>query len=145
MIDVTVKVPEGRVGEFYELVGHWLSGRHPEGDVPAATRKDWTNSDEDVLLADMVWQKFNPLARAVLGRLFDHPDKENKVQANELAAAFNITYGKSGVAGVLAWPGRFCAKVNRGTPWRWEPGHDGGGAYYWVERDVAELFNKVRK
>jgi Family of unknown function (DUF6416) len=145
MIDVTVKIPEDRVGDFYELVGRWLSGEQPGGEVTdaaAATPQDWTNSDDDLVLARLVWEKFSPHAKALFSLLMDQPG--HKVSGEDLAATLDIPNGKSGVAGVLAWPARHCAAVNRVGPWWWEYGPEGDGAYYWVEQDVADLFRKVR-
>jgi hypothetical protein len=144
-IDVTVKIPEERVGQFYELVGRWLSGEQlvgEEADEPATTPKNWTNSDEDLVLARLVWGKFSLRAKAMLSVLMDHP--EHKVSAEDLAATLHIPNGKSGVAGVLAWPARHCAAVKRGLLWHWEDGAEGGGADYWVDQEIAELFNQVR-
>lgn len=145
MIDVTVKIPEERVGELYELVGRWLSGGQPGEEVAetdAATPRDWTNSDDDLVLARLVWDKFSPRAKALFSLLIDQP--EQRVSGEELAATLDIPNGTSGVAGVLAWPARHCAAVNRVGPWWWEYGPEGDGAYYWVEREVADLFRRAR-
>jgi Family of unknown function (DUF6416) len=145
IIDVTVKIPEERVGEFYELVGRWLSGEHV-GDkmteAPAATLMNWTNSDDDLALARVVWGKFSPRAKALFSLLMDRPG--HKVSGEDLAAVLDIPNGRSGVAGVLAWPARHCAAVNRVVPWRWEDGLEGGGVNYLVDQEVADLFKKVR-
>src|SRR5690348_6949781 len=109
MIDLTVKVPEERVGEFYELLGRWLSGERlgdEDADVSAAAPKDWTNSEEDLALARVVWQRFSPRAQRFFSALMDQP--ERKVSGEALAKAANIPNGKSGVAGALGWPGRIC-------------------------------------
>ena len=145
MIDVTVKIPEERVGELYELVGRWLSGEPLEdagGDAHGTAPKNWANTDDDLVLARVVWEKFSPRAKALFSLLMDHP--EHKVSGADLAATLDIPNGTSGVAGVLAWPARHCAAVNRVGPWWWEYGPDGDGASYWVEREAADLFNKVR-
>src|SRR5207247_3163795 len=99
-------------------------------------------SGDDVALARVVWEKFSPRAKALFSLLMDHPG--HKVLGEDLAATLNIPNGKSGVAGVLAWPARHCAAVNRVVPWRWEDGPEGGGAYYWVDQEVADLFKKFR-
>lgn len=39
-----------------------------------------------------------------------------------------------GVAGVLAWPGRYCQAMNKHMPIRYAE----DGAKYWMESDVAE-------
>lgn len=146
MIDVTVKVPEDRVGEFYAMLGRWLTGEELADDAlgpPVTGLKDWTDSQEDVALAGVVWGKLSPRAKAVFSLLMDHPGRQ--VSGEDLASACDIPNGKYGVAGVLAWPGRHCAAVNRNLPSRWKGGSDDSGGIYWVEREVADLFGKVRR
>jgi hypothetical protein len=145
LTEVTVKIPEERVGEFYQVVGRWLTGEQLEveaPDKPAAPPTDWTHSDNDLALAGAVWEKFSPRAQALLSRLMDHAS--HKVSAEDLAETLDIPHGKSGVAGVLAWPARHCAAVNKAVPWRWEEGLESTGALYWVEPNVADVFKKVR-
>jgi hypothetical protein len=103
----------------------------------------WTNSDDDLLLARSVWQKFSPRAKAVFSLLMDQPG--HQVSGRDLASRLNIPNGTSGVAGVLGWPGRHCAKVNRVGLWEWEYRPEEDSTYYWIEPEVADLFNKVQK
>lgn len=145
LIDVTVKIPEDRVGVFYGLVGRWLSGEQSEDEVTEAATdapKAWTNSDGDLVLARLVWEKFSPRAKAVFSLLMDRPG--HKVSGEDLAATLEIPNGKSGVAGVLAWPARHCATVGMAGPWWWEYTAEGDGAYYWMEPEVADLFKKAQ-
>ena len=131
--------------KFYELVGRWLSGEQPGDEVtgsPAASTKNWTNSADDLALARAVWEKFSPRAKALFTLLMDHPG--HKFSGEELAVTLDIPHGKSGVAGVLAWPARHCAAIHRVVPWSWEDGPEGNGAYYWVNREMADLFEKVQ-
>jgi hypothetical protein len=72
----------------------------------------------------------------------DQPGR--KVSGKDLASTLDIPNGASGVAGVLAWPARHCAAVNRVGPWRWEYRSEVDGAYYWIDPEVADLFKKVR-
>jgi hypothetical protein len=69
-------------------------------------------------LARSVWGKFSPGAKALFSLLMDEPGR--KVSGKDLASTLDIPNGASGVAGVLAWPARHCAAVNRVGPWRWE-------------------------
>ena len=145
MIDVTVKVPEDRVGEFYEMVGRWLTGEElADGPLgpPITGLKNWTDSPEDLALARVVWGKLSPRGKAVFSLLMDRPGE--KVSAEDLASACHIPNGRYGVAGVLAWPGRYCAAVNRHLPARWQEGSDDSGGIYWFEPEVADLFRRVR-
>ena len=144
-IDITVKVPEDRVPEFYSLVGSWLAGElgEEQGATPSVPASEWTNSEEDVALARLVWGKLSPRAKALFSLLMDNPGV--KVSGEELADTLDIPNGKYGVAGVLAWPGRHSAAVNRTLPCKYEDGPVGGSASYWMESDIAELFQEVRR
>lgn len=143
MIDVTVKVPEDRIAEFYALVGSWLSGEPASGeeDDGEAVPSDWANTDDDLRLAAIVWTKFSPRARALFSLLMERPG--TKISGEEIARALNIPHGKYGVAGVLAWPGRRCLAVGRTLPWKYEDGPVGGSASYWVDPEIADLFGRV--
>ena len=82
MIDVTVKIPEERVGDFYELVGRWLS-EEPVADEVTDTStgpKGWTNSNDDLVLARSVWEKFSARAKAVFSLLMDQPRRQGVEQ-----------------------------------------------------------------
>jgi hypothetical protein len=48
-----------------------------------------------------------------------------------------------GLAGVLAWPGRYLFKLGRVLPITVKPNPE-GGSWYLMEPDVAELFEKAR-
>ena len=147
MIEVTVKIPEERLGEFYELVGSWLSmsQRRVESDVVApadSSVKEWANADDDVPLARTVWERFSPHAKGLFSLLMDRPGQ--KMSGDDLASTLAIPNGKYGIAGVLAWPGRHCAAVGRPPLWKWEAGPLGGSASFWMEEEVAELFKRIR-
>jgi hypothetical protein len=147
MIDVTVTIPEDRVADFYELVGRWLSGglQRTGADLPEpadSPAKEWTDTEGDVRLARVVWEKLSPRAMAVFSLLMAHPGR--KLSGDDLAATVKIPNGKYGIAGVLAWPGRHCAAVDRRPLWRWESGPPGGSASFWVDKEVADLFERVR-
>jgi hypothetical protein len=144
-VDITVKVPEDRVPEFYSFVGAWLAGELGEDQDtgPSVPPSEWTNTEEDLPLARLVWGKLSPRAKGLFSLLMDNPGV--KVSGEELADTLEIPNGKYGVAGVLAWPGRHSAAVNRALPCKYEDGPVGGSANYWMESDVAELFLQVRE
>ncbi|MEA2185510.1 MAG: hypothetical protein QOK16_521, partial [Solirubrobacteraceae bacterium] len=48
-----------------------------------------------------------------------------------------------GVAGILAWPGRYSRKLGREVPISTE-GRDDGGTDYYLDPDVAKLFAAAR-
>lgn len=146
MIDVTVKVPDDRVPEFYVMFGQWLNGA-PAPVVPlvgrnALTPDDrpaWTDDDGDV--AREVWNKLSAAAKKLFSTLMDNP--ETQFSGEELAGILGIANGKHGVAGLLAWPGRYCAAVNRRWFWDWDY-PDGEVAVYWLNHANATLFREAR-
>jgi hypothetical protein len=145
MIDVTVPVPEDRLADFYALYSRWLSGAETtEVQVEEANAKsvNWSDTDDDLVLARTVWEKFSERAKALFSTLMDNPEK--KYSGEELAELHNIPNGKYGVAGVLAWPGRHSYAVNRWLPCRYEDGPVGASANYWMTSEVAALFRKAR-
>jgi hypothetical protein len=147
MVDVTVKVPEELVGDVYAAVGRLLSGTQDREALQVATDetaslKPWGNTAGDIAAAREVWGKLSPNAVALFSSLMDHPGES--ISGEDLAAQVSIPNGKYGIAGVLAWPGRHCAAANRPPFWEFAYGPAGGSADYWVEDEVAQLFNKVR-
>jgi hypothetical protein len=57
----------------------------------------------------------------------------------EIAKRLRLEKGAHGVAGILAWPGRYCRHLDRVLPIATEGRADGGTDYY-MEPDVATLF-----
>src|SRR4051812_35080233 len=100
MIDVTVKIPEGRVAEFYGLVGRWLAGELLQGadeaQAPQAATppSEWADRDEDLALARVVWGKLSPRAVNLFSTLMAQPGK--RVSGEELASSLDIPNGKYG-------------------------------------------------
>ena len=147
MIDITVKVPEERVGEFYSMFGTWLSGSPPglptpgtktvEGDRDAL--QPW--SDADTELAAEVWGKLSAPAKRLFSTLIDNPG--SRFDGETLGEMLELPNGKHSVAGLLGWPGRYCHEVNR--KWLWSFDYpDGELADYWFTPEDAALFREVR-
>jgi hypothetical protein len=147
MIDVTVKVPEDRVPEFYSMYGTWLNAP-PQALPPSGTgtiegtrdHQPW--SDSDTALAAAVWDKFSDTAKGLFSTLIDEP--ERRFSGDELSEMLGIPNGKHGVAGVLAWPGRHSFAVNRRWPWSWSYPVEGDPVVYWFTPEVAALFREAR-
>ena len=144
MIDITVKVPDNRVPEFYSMFGSWLSAppasNHPEtsDSKPAA---EWTAADRD--LAKAVWRKLSDTAKRLFSALIDSPGK--KFSGTELSELLQVRNGAHGIAGVLAWPSRYCADNGREIPWSWEYPDDGEPAVYWFTDEIAALFRQAQE
>lgn len=147
MIDVTVKVPEDRVGEFYSMYGAWLTGSLPVTVAPAVAtvehsrdeRPPWSSADTD--LAAAVWDKLSEQARRLFSTLIDAP--EERFSGDELARMLGVEKGKLAIAALLTWPGRFCRDVNRTYPWSFDY-PDGELVEYWFTAENATLFRKAR-
>jgi len=152
---ITVAVPEERVPEFYVWFANFLSaepgappwrggrrgrggprgGPHHGHGEPAA----WSATDGDE--ATWLYGRLAPPARALFDELIDAPGERRP--GNELAARLGLEKGAHGVAGILAWPGRYSRKLARELPIATEGRADGGTDYY-MEPAIAELFAAAR-
>ncbi len=146
MQEITVKVPENRVPEFYEFFGKWLGGRlivePSDGEQGSKSVNEppqpWQPSDGE--LASHVWDKLSDRAKGLFSLLADSPNA--KFSAIALADQLEIPNGRFGLAGTLAWPGRHCAAVARKLPVRWRELED--DSEYWMTAEVADLFRSAR-
>ena len=148
---VTVAVPEERVPEFYSWFAEFLAaapGRTPSpaswlpprGGGPGrwahhAGSEPWTPADAE--MAGWLYRKLAPPARQLLDLLLEEPDRP--WSGNALAERLGLEKGAHGVAGILAWPGRYCRKLGRPLPIATEK-RDDGGTDYRVEGVAATLF-----
>ncbi|MEA2298133.1 MAG: hypothetical protein QOF77_1069 [Solirubrobacteraceae bacterium] len=146
---VTVPVPEERVAEFYAWFaaflaaepGHWPGwggpggrgrrGKHSHGRVAAA----WSPADGE--RAAWLYGRLAPAAEELFDLLAAAPGR--RFSGNEVAARLGLEKGAHGVAGILAWPGRYCRHLDRVLPIATE-GRPDGGTDYFMEPAVASLF-----
>jgi hypothetical protein len=159
---VTVAVPEERVPEFYSWFAAFLAAapgsaapstpalRAPRGGPgrragpsrwdhrPAPT--GWTKQDDET--AQWLYRKLAPPARELLDLLLDDPGR--RWSGNELAAKLGLDKGAHGVAGILAWPGRYCRKLGKALPIATEK-RDDGGTDYFLDPGTATLFAAARR
>ena len=154
---VTVAVPEERVPEFYMWFAQFLAadpasgpprggpfargggrgfGFGPPRHVDAQA---WSEQDADQ--AAWLYGKLAPPARELFDVLIDEPGR--RFSGNEIAARLRLDKGAHGVAGILAWPGRYSRKLGRELPIATE-GRDDGGTDYYLDDEVAALFAAVR-
>jgi len=149
---ITVAVPEERVPEFYVWFASFLADepgappwggrrgrgtgrpRHGFGE-PAA----WSAADAEQ--ATWLYGKLAPPARALFDLLIDAPGE--RLAGNQVAARLGLEKGAHGVAGILAWPGRYARKLGRELPLATE-GRDDGGTDYYMQPAVAQLFASAR-
>ncbi|MFP5363786.1 MAG: DUF6416 domain-containing protein [Thermoleophilia bacterium] len=154
---ITVAVPEERVPEFYVWFASFLAaepGAHPSGGGRGGGRgrrgpggghgcggpAPWSAADAEP--AEWLYGKLAPPARALLDLLIDAPGE--RIAGNDVAARLGLEKGAHGVAGILAWPGRYSRKLGRELPLATE-GRDDGGTDYYMEPAVAELFAAARQ
>ena len=152
---ITVAVPEERVPEFYVWFANFLAAAEGGGGPPRwggrrgsgrggphhAFREPAPWSAADGEHAAWLYGRLAPPARALFDELIDAPGERRA--GNEIAARLGLDKGAHGVAGVLAWPGRYSRKVARELPIATEGRADGGTDYY-MEPAVAEIFAAAR-
>ncbi len=156
---ITVEVPEERVAEFYAWFAEFLTapaggfgpprgmrggpGRHRGRRAPGGFGGEpapWTEADLDE--ARWVYRKLSDPARELFDLLIEHPGEH--FSGNDIASRLKLDKGAHGVAGVLAWPGRWCRKLGREFPIDTEAREDGGTDFTMGEATAA-LFESARK
>jgi len=155
---ITVAVPEERVPEFYVWFASFLAaepgappwgggrgrgpgGRRGQGGPPRGFGEAAAWSAADAEQAAWLYGKLAPPARALFDLLIDAPGERRS--GNNVAAQLGLEKGAHGVAGILAWPGRYARKLGRELPLATE-GRDDGGTDYFMEPAVAQLFAAAR-
>lgn len=150
--EVTVAVPAERVPEFYSWFGAFLAsepgtlpplrgrGRHGRrGMRPHGEARAWSAEDADQ--AAWLYTKLAPPARELFDLLAGTPGQ--RLGGEEIAKRLALDKGAHGVAGILAWPGRYSRHLDRMLPIATEGRADGGTDYY-MDDDVAALFAVAR-
>lgn len=150
---VTVAVPEERVPEFYVWFAafleaepgtapRWRRGhRGPRGTRHGGEARAWSADDAGQAEAAWLYGKLAPPARALFDLLIDAPGE--RFAGEDVAKRLGLDKGAHGLAGILAWPGRYCRHLFRVLPIDTEGRADGGTDYY-MEPDTAALFAAVR-
>ncbi len=155
---VTVAVPEERVPEFYVWFAQFLAaepGGGPPRGGPFARGGPWGRgrgfgpqfdaeawSADDAEQAAWLYGKLAPPARELFDLLIEAPGR--RFSGNEIAASLRLEKGAHGVAGILAWPGRYSRKLGRELPISTEGREDGGTDYY-LDDAAAKLFAGARE
>ncbi|HEY6397141.1 MAG TPA: DUF6416 domain-containing protein [Solirubrobacteraceae bacterium] len=146
--EVTVAVPEERVPEFYAWFAAFLAaepgtppplggrGRHGQrGRWHHGEASAWSASDADQ--AAWLYRKLAPPARELFDLLVAAPGE--RFGGEQIAQRLGLDKGAHGVAGILAWPGRYSRHLNRVLPIATEGRADGGTDYY-MAPETAALF-----
>jgi hypothetical protein len=149
---ITVAVPEERVPEFYAWFADFLtaeagsarsSERRRHGHRGHRGRSDvsaWSADDADQ--AAWLYRKLAPPARELFDLLLDAPGE--RFGGEMIARRLGLEKGAHGVAGILAWPGRYSRHLDRVLPIDTEGRTDGGTDYY-IDPDTAAIFAAARK
>jgi hypothetical protein len=149
---VTVAVPEERVPEFYSWFATFLEaepggpapswgrgGRGPRGSRHHGETRAWSAADADQ--AAWLYGKLAQPARELFDLLADAPGE--RFGGENIAKRLGLEKGAHGVAGILAWPGRYSRHLDRVLPIATDGRADGGTDYY-MDPDVAALFAAAR-
>src|SRR3954471_24888160 len=141
---ITVTVPEERVPEFYVWFANflaaepggppWHAPRSRGGRRGCAEPSAWSAAGADQ--AFCLYGKLAPPARELFDVLIDGPGERHA--GNEIAARLGLKKGAHGVAGILAWPGRYAPLLARQPPIA-TAGRDDGGADYYMDPSVAAI------
>jgi uncharacterized protein DUF6416 len=134
MIEVTVKVPEDRVGDFYLMHGRWLQGLENRESGPPKV-PEW--SSDDSALAGSLWEKLPENARNMLDLLITEGDMDGRSIVDRLGMN-DVTQ----LPGVHGWVGRVSNGFGRRNPIKARPTKS--GTVWYVEPPVAALFRDVR-
>jgi hypothetical protein len=149
---ITVAVPEERVPEFYAWFADFLtaepgtapsSGQGRHGHRGRRLRPDasaWSADDADQ--AAWLYRKLAPPARELFDLLLDAPGE--RFGGETIARRLGLEKGAHGVAGILAWPGRYSRHLDRVLPIDTEGRADGGTDYY-IDPDTAAIFAAARE
>jgi hypothetical protein len=149
---VTVAVPEDRVPEFYSWFAAFLAAepgtpppdprrgrRGPRGMRHHTEARAWSADDADQ--AAWLYGRLAPPARELFDLLIDSPGE--RFGGESIARRLKLDKGAHGVAGILAWPGRYSRHLGRALPIATEGRADGGTDYY-MEPDIAAVFATAR-
>ena len=142
---VTVDVPEDRIAEFHAFFARFLAGRPgrgrrgPRGMRHHPEARAWSADDADQ--AAWLYGRLAPPARELFDLLIDAPGE--RFGGENIAKRLKLAKGAHGVAGILAWPGRYSRHLGRALPIATEGRTDGGTDYY-MEPNVAALFADAR-
>jgi hypothetical protein len=149
---VTVAVPEARVPEFYAWFATFLAagpgtpppsmrrGRHGPRGRHRGEAQAWSAQDADQ--AAWLYRKLAPPARELVDMLAASPGE--RFAGEDIAKRLGLEKGAHGVAGILAWPGRYSRHLNRVLPIE-TAGRADGGTDYFMEPSIAALFAPARE
>lgn len=147
---ITVGVPEERVPEFYAWFAQFLAveaGEPPRKGRGFGRGPRWHGearawSEQDSERAAWLYGRLAPPARELFDMLLDA--RGERFTGNAIAARLGLEAGAHGVAGILAWPGRYSRRLGRVLPISTE-GRADGATDYFMDPAVADTFRAGRE
>ena len=147
LVNVTVPVPEERLADFYFWFAAWLrkspatphAALVPEGPDPMLAQSPLLHAwgPGDAKLLRIVVRRCKLRSQAIFEILFE--SRGTPLGAEEMAARLGETIHK--IAGLMTHPTALCEDVQRRPFWSTSENAQ-GGASYWVEPDVCDLFEE---
>ena len=147
MTQIAVSVPDDRNAESGQFFGRRQEGRLNMNTSANFTNwnrngEPWSGSKESLAAATWWWGKRSVRARDLFELLIDNPGQ--RFTGSEIAEQLGIKKGARGVAGILAWPGRYCIEGGYRLPSEFYKDRDSGAGLYWMKPTTAALFAKAR-
>ena len=136
MIDVTIKVDEERIAEFYAMYANWLEAGSPTPLAQTGERRPW--GSDDLEEAKHVWSKMGSPAQSLFRVLLQSRDP---VPWQELAEALGPDAEYDTVYGSFGWPARLAKEMGRTHPVKSKKTQE--GQVYWLDPVVRTVFGKV--
>jgi hypothetical protein len=142
-VEVTVRVPEARVGEFHSWFGAWLqsdpASPGPPPALPPTPLQPWDKT-QDGELARTVWRSLRHPTPELLLLLLDRSGQP--VHYKDLGAPVGLTTGFA-VGNALTWAARAFVAAGKAFPVHT---HDAGdGPMYWFDPELIGLFRAAAK
>ena len=149
---VTVAVPEERVPEFYAWFASFLAAE-PGAAPPLAGGGRAARAATDTTERLKPGRRRTPTRpsgciassrpRPASCLTYSPPAPGARFGGEDIAKRLKLEKGAHGVAGILAWPGRYSRHLDRTLPIATEGRPDGGTDYY-MDPELAELFTAAR-
>jgi hypothetical protein len=133
MIDITVKVPEDHVAEFYRRHADWLQAL-TNVDGAELARREWTA--RDAKYADPVRDGLPDGPKA----FFELIVAEGRLGEEDVVSRLGLSNPKQ-ITGLHGWVGRVAAAFGLKSPIKAEPDSE-GGAIWSIDPAVGALFQR---
>jgi hypothetical protein len=134
MTEVTVKVPEERVAEFYVAHGQWLEKISCE-TAGHARRQEWTTKDGQ--LARDVWSKLPVNSARFLEEVIDAGEIEGAALVRRMGLNDVVQ-----LVGLHGWVGRVCNEFGRTSPVNTKATPN--GTAWFIDQTIGKMLKDAR-